>query len=271
MLRVRSSALVVDDQGHLRFAGELFSGLAYRAEADGGVPAIDIIEGGRARGISDDWLDLPEGGARVDRSSLQAAGDYGPYLWHGAPVTGVVYTFDRAGPCLVEELYRDGLPTDDAMRAWYRTGALKQLVRGEEGSAWFEDGRLQAKGADDTTLLNLIVHEDGRLGGLTLADATLLDLAATAQLPLADELFLIGPAIDTALLTALRDRTALAAVPRLRLIETSAGPEVVDLLVTFEGLQELWLRQNPGLQLADAERLRALRPGCVVHFEEEDV
>jgi hypothetical protein len=270
MRRVRSSALVKDAEGRLSDPAGPFSGLAYPVDDEGRVGALAVVEEGIVTGSSEDWLVLPEGGSRIDRSKLEIAEDYGPLLAHHAPFTGVVYAFDRSGACVAEEACVAGYPTEEARTEWYASGALRARVRGEEGAAWFEDGRLQAKGVGDAVQLNLVTGDDGRLQGLVLGDAGLLDLASVERLTFADELSLIGPAIDTALLTTLSRRTALAEVPRLRLIETGAGPEVVDLLVTFARLTTLWLSKNPALRPDDAQRMRTARPDCTVHYQEPD-
>ena len=270
MPRVRWSALAADEAGRLCFQGRPFTGLAYRVDDDGIVQALERIDQGHRSGPSDDWLALPDDGQRLDLSYLAMAGDYGPYLWRGAQVTGVVYTFHREGPCLVEEAYRGGQPTDEARRAWYPSGAPQQLVQGQDGTAWFEDGGLQSKGTGETTLLNLVVRDDGRLGAINVGDAALLDLAAIARMPLSDEVFLIGNGIDTAQLVALRQATALAAVPRLRLSETAVGPEVIEVLAAFQGLQLLGLRKNAGLRPEDAARLTSLRPDVRVEYQATD-
>jgi hypothetical protein len=270
MQRVRWSALAADEAGRLCLGGQPFTGLAYRVDEEGIVQALERIDAGRRTGPSDDWLALPADGRRLDLSHLAMAGDYGPYLWRGAPVTGVVYTFHREGPCLVEEAYRDGQPTDEARRAWYPSGAPQQLVQGQDGTAWFEDGGLQSKGSGETTLLNLVLRDDGRLGAINVGDARLLDLAAIARMPLSDEVFLIGLGIDTPVLVALRQATALAAVPRLRLSETAVGPEAIDVLAAFQGLRMLGLRQNAALRPEDAGRLTALRPDVRVEYQAAD-
>jgi hypothetical protein len=267
MLRVRSSALTTDDEGRSCYLAAPFSGLAYRVDDDGVVSALAVVEQGKITGASDDWLALPEGGSRVARTSLETAEDYGPLLWQSAPFTGVVYFFDRRGACVVEEAYVAGYATEEARRAWFASGALQRLVQGEEGSTWFEDGRLQAKGVGDTVLLNLVMGDDGRLAGLVLGDASLLDLETVRRARLADELLLIGPAIDDALLRALRDQTALGEVPRLRLIDTSVGPEGLGVVASLAGLVELWLTNNPALHADEVERYQARVPGCTVHFE----
>lgn len=269
MLRVKFSALTVDSRGVLRFGDAIYSGLAYHVDPEGVVQAIDLVEAGRTTGRSNDWLEVPEGGERVERAGLEMAGDYGPYLWRGASITGVVYSFDSRGVCGVEEIYRHGLPSNEGRRSWYPSGAPWQLLQGEDGSSWFEDGRLQSKSSGDTTLLNLVVR-DGRLSGIVAWDQSLIDIETIKRMTFADELLLIGPAIDTALLMTLSDRTALAAVPRLRLIETSVGPEVVALLKTFTGLTTLWLEKNHALRPDDAERIRSARLDWTVHYQERD-
>ena len=268
--RVRLNSLATDEAGRLCFRGQPFTGMAYRVDDDGIVQALECVDAGQRTGPSDDWLALPADGRRLDLSHLDMAGDYGPYLWRGVPVTGVVYTFHRDGPCLVEEAYREGQPTDEARRAWYPSGVPRQLVQGQDGAAWFEDGGLQSKGSGETTLLNLVLRDDGRLGAINVGDAALLDLAAVARMALSDEVFLIGPGIDTPVLMALRQTTPLAAVPRLRLSETAVGPESIDVLAAFQGLKVLGLRQNAALRPEDAERLTALRPDVRVEYQAAD-
>jgi hypothetical protein len=267
MLRVRWNGLATDEQSRLCFRGQLFAGLAYHVDDDGIVHALERIDEGQRAGPSDDWLALPDEGLRLDLSHMEMAGDYGPYLWRGAPVTGVVYTFDREGRCLVEEAYRDGHPADEARRAWYSSGAAQQLVQGQDGTAWFEDGGLRSKGSGETTLLNLVLRDDGCLGAINVGDASLLDLATIARMPLSDEVFLIGSGIDTARLVALSQATALAGVRRLRLSETAVGGEAIDVLAAFQGLTVLGLRKNAALRPQDAERLTALRPDVRVEYQ----
>jgi hypothetical protein len=270
-LRVRASALAAGEDGRARFQGAPFSGLAYRVSEAGVVQSIDVFADGRRAGVSDDWLDLPEGaGARAVVEALDAEGAYGPYFRGSALMEGVVYTFDPTGPCVLEEVYRRGVPSGDSLRSWFASGAARQWVRGREGRSWFEDGRLESKDADGITALSLTVDNDGRLRAVLVADASVFDLDATARFPLAAALSLVGPAVDTAWLAAFRDRTALAAVPVLRLIDSAAGPDVVDFFAALAGARTLSLTKNRALTLADVERLRVHRPDCVVHFEPAD-
>ena len=265
--RVSSQALVRGDDDRERFQGAPYSGLAYRVNDAGVVESIDILVDGRPTQTSDDWLDSPKGGPRVLVERLDADGDYGPYFWKNHLLEGVVYTFGPAGHCLSEEVFRRGLPSADSRRAWFPSGARRQLVEGATGNSWFEDGRLESRSVGDTTQLNLTVDDDGRLRGILVADADLFDLDATARFPLAAELSLMGPTIDSAWLTRFRDRTALADVRRLHLVESGVGPEAVDFFAALEGPRELWLQNNRAFRAGDADRLRARRPDCVVHFE----
>lgn len=283
MLRVRWSALIPDDDGRLcrsvalitrsdgrtgRF-GEPFSGLVYGVDDDGIVGPIFEVNDGVVTGERDDWIAIPERGLRVDRSSLDIEEDYGPMLFGGAPFTGAAYYFEDSGACTAEVAYADGQATEVSQRAWYESGAPRELVGGGEYTSWFEDGRLQRRAVRGTVLYNLILRDDGRLGGILVADPRLFDLEAVRRLPFADELFLIGRAIDDALLRTLRDHTGLDAVPRLRLIKTSVGPAGLEVLASLAGLAALWLVKNPALRIEDAEQLQARRPGCAVHVEGE--
>jgi hypothetical protein len=266
-LRARLSALATDEEGRLCRMGVPFSGLAYCVADEGIVCEIKVVEKGTVIGPSSDWLDVGRG-RRLDRASLDLADDYGPLVWRGTPVDGVVYFFDTRGVCLVEEAYEAGQPTDAARREWYASGAPKALLRGSEGSAWFEDGRLRNRRGDGRTLLNLVVRQDGRLGGIVLQDQSLFDVATVRPMVLSDDVMLLGRGIDARLLGMLLDETELGAVPRLRLIETAIGPQDVGVLASLPGLGELWLAKNPSLSPHDADVLRARRPDCVVHYEE---
>ena len=267
MRRVRSSALTTDDEGRSCHAGAPFSGLAYRVDDEGVVREIQVLVQGAVTGVSDDWLELGEG-ERLDRESLDLEDAYGPLLRRGAKVDGVVYFFDPRGACLLEETYSAGQPTDTARREWYPSGAPKALVRGADGWAWFEDGRLRARAVDGRTLLNLVVREDGGLGGIVLHDPDLFDMGTVRPMAVSKELLLTGHGIDDRLLGALRDETKLGAVTRLRLIDTAVGPEGVEILVSLPGLREVWLAKNRSLGPGQSEELRARRPDCLVHHEE---
>lgn len=264
--RIALSALLPDEAGLLLRDGAPFSGLAYRVGAEGIVEGIEKVEGGRVVGASSDWLDLGAG-HRLDRAHLELGDAYGPLLWRGAPVDGIVYVFDRQGVLLLEEAYDAGEPADTARREWYPSGAPKALLQGKDGSAWFEDGRLRSRRIDGTTTFNLVVREDGRLAGMTIDDRSLLDIASLEAMPLSDEVMLVGGAIDAALLQALVDGTKLASVPRLRFIQTALAADAVDVLASLPWPRELWLAKNASFGVPEAEALRARRPDFVVHDE----
>lgn len=266
MRRVWAGALGLGDDGALRFDGEVFSGLALRVDQAGIVEAIEIVEAGHVVGASEDWLPLPEGGTRVVRAALQMESDYGPLLFDGEPITGVVYWFGAGHVCELEQVVVRGLPIDEGRRSWYPSGSPMQLIRGEDGFSWFEDGRLESRRVGMDTLLNVVVN-DGRLTALVLGDAGLFDLTTVGRTPFASELVLVGAAIDAPLLATLRERAGLYAVERLRLVETGAGPEVADVLGSLPALTTLWLQANTGLDAAAVERLRAALPRCVVHHD----
>ncbi|MFO0615561.1 MAG: hypothetical protein U0414_23410 [Polyangiaceae bacterium] len=273
MLRVRWHAFVSDDQGRLVFPrdadgrpSEPFSGLAYHVE-EGVVRALLVVTDGVATGASDDWLPIPEGGLRVDASLVAEEEDYGPQLFKGAPLTGAVYDFLPTGECIAETVYVDGRPTEESERTWYPTGAPRDWVGNGEAAAWFPDGRLQRRAAGGAMQMNLIVRDDGRLGGIYLADPTLLDLDTVRRMTFSDEVLLIGPSVDASLVRALASTTTLGAVPRLRVIETGAGAEIVEVLAALPGPRAVWLSRNAGLDAEDAARLERLRPEVAVHFE----
>lgn len=267
MRRVRSDSLSTDHDGRLVSAGAPYTGLAYLVDEDGVVREIQTVEDGMVTGLSRDWLELTIG-ERLDRSSLELEDAYGPLVRRGEPVDGVVYFFNRAGACILEEAYEGGQPTDEiALREWYPSGAPKARRRVDDGEAWFEDGRLQARMVDGNTVFNLVVRDDGSLGGIVLSDATLFDVTAVRGMAYADELLLTGEAIDSGLLRTLRNDTPLGTVPLLRLSDTAVGPEAVEILASLAGLKELWLSENRSLDPRHAEELRTRRPDCIVHYE----
>jgi hypothetical protein len=227
------------------------------------------VDQGVVTGASDDWIAIPERGARVDRSILEIEEDYGPMLFRGAPFTGAAYYFEDSGACVAEVACADGHATEVLQRAWYESGAPQEIIGGGEYTSWFEDGRLQRRAVRGTVLYNLILRDDGLLGGILVADPQLFDLEAVRRLSFADEVFLIGRAVDDDLLRTLRDHTGLDAVPRLRLIKTSVGPAGLEVLASLDGLAALWLVKNPALRAEHAEQLQARRPDCAVHFEGE--
>jgi hypothetical protein len=269
MKRIKKSALTTDELGVLRLGTQAYSGLAYVVTPEGGVGSIERVEAGRVTGLSEDWFDLPEGGARVDRAMLEEAGDHGPFLWRGAAMNGIVYGFDSEGICFLEELYKGGLPADEARRAWYVSGGAKQAFEGEEGSSWFEDGRLQSKRVEDKTLFNMVLS-DGRLRSLRIEERSLFDITTLRGMGFAEEFFLIGAGIDAGLIAALCQSTPLAKVQQLRLIRTSVGPEVLDSLAAFDDLTALWLEGNPALGSDEADLIRAALADCTVHVQEAD-
>jgi hypothetical protein len=269
MQRMKSSSLVADEQGRLTRGGVVFSGLAYRVREDGLLDAIDIVDEGVVQGISDDWIPSPAGGGpRVDSASLQIIEDYGPRRWQGEPLAGIAYFFRLDGTLDVEDAYVRGYATDKARRAWYASGAPRQVVQGEEGTVWFEDGRLQAKGVGDQVWLNLVVgQEDGRLRAVILNDASLFQLDSVARLAWADDVSLVGAGIDATVLAQLGGQTGLRTVRRLSVVETSVGSDGVQTLGSLASLTTLWLSRNRGLAAWDVDAVRALRPDCVVHYE----
>lgn len=268
MRRIRTSTLTTDDNGRLSYEGARFSGLAYRVEDDGVVRELLAVSEGSVSGTSDDWLPQLEG-ARLDRASLELADAYGPLLWRGAPVDGIVYTFNGQGLCLVEEAYASGQPADTARREWYPSGAPKADMRNGDGWAWFEDGRVRARATPEQTLLNLPVRDDGSLSGIVLHDPSLLDVTSVKPMAFSNEFLLTGRGVDDRLLQTLRDETGLGTVLRLHLIDTAVTPASVEVLASLKSLNELWLRRNRALGPGQVEALRARRPDGVVHYEED--
>ena len=266
MLRVRSDALLGDDEGRRWFRGQLFHGLAYEVEADGRVAGLVSMVAGRAADPSSDWLPLPPGGVRADRASLEMAGDYGPWTWLGLPVCGVVYSFAVDGTCSVEETFDDGLPDDRGRRAWYGSGAPNILVEQAGSTVWFEDGSVRTRRIDDVLLLNLIVSEQGWLRGIVLKGASLLDVDSIARRPFAAKLLLLGAGVDDALLARLAALASFRDVQRLAVTETALGRAAVDVLASAERLLSVTLEGNAGLGSIEAERLRALRPEMMVEL-----
>lgn len=264
--RVHSSVLLPDDQGRARWGGEPFTGLAYRVDKEGIVRELQVFEEGVLTGLSDDWLDVGEG-QRLDRAGLDLEDAYGPFLRGGAPVDGVVYFFGPGGACVQEEAYAAGQPTEAARREWYPSGAPKSLLRGAEGWAWFEDGRLRTKAVNGKTLLNLVERE-GALAGIVVEDAGLLDMTTVQPKTLSKDLLLVGHGIDDRVLQTLRDETKLGAVPCLRLRDTAVGPEGIEIVASLPALREVWLVKNRSLGARQAEDLTARRPDCVVHYQE---
>lgn len=260
---------ITDPEGVRRYRGVPFSGLAYRVE-DGVVESIAVVQEGVVSGVSDDWIDVPEGGLRVDADLLDEEEDYGPLLFKGAALTGAAYDFAASGACIEEVEYVDGRATETSQRAWYESGAPREVIGEGVYTSWFQDGRLQRRAEKGTLLFNLILRDDGRLGGIFVAEPGFFDVDTVRRIPFSDEVLLIGKAMDAEVLRSLHDHTGLRAVPRLRLIETSVGPTGVDLLVSFLGLVELWLVNNLALGPQDAEQIRRRRPECVVHFEAEE-
>lgn len=266
-LRIHAGVLGTDSSGRSTLGDALFSGLAYSVDEDGMVREIRIVEEGLPAGVSNDWLDAG-GRDRLDREVLDLADDYGPLVRGETPVDGIVYFFDRTGACILEEAYERGIAADTARREWYRSGAPRALLDADDsGSAWFEDGRLMARRLNGRTLLNLVIRDDGRLGGITLYDRALLDPASIRSTPFSDEVLLIGTGFDLAILGTLIDQTGIGAVPRLHLIKTEIGPECVDRLARLGNLQEVYLTENRLLGPQDAANLRDRKPGLVVHYE----
>jgi hypothetical protein len=265
-MRIHAGVLGTDSTGRSTLGDAIFSGLAYVVDGEGNVREIRIFEEGMPAGISNDWVDAG-GRDRLDRAVLDLADDYGPLVRGETPVDGIVYFFDLTGACILEEAYEGGIPADTARREWYRSGAPKALLDSEGGTAWFEDGRLQAKRVDGQTLLNLVTHDDGRLGAITLYDRALFDPVSIRSMPYSDELLLIGPGFDLATLGTLIDQPGIGAVARLHLIKTELGADCVDRLARLAGLQEVYLTENRLLSPQDAQNLRDRKPGLVVHYE----
>jgi hypothetical protein len=163
--RLRRREIVKIDlgKGRAHRVGMPFTGLAY-CFTRGLLQKIRIVEHGVVTGVSDDWLALPDGGSRVDRSMLDPGEGYGPFMLGGAPFTGAAYDFEESGACASEVLYADGYPTETSQRAWYESGALKEII--DEGSytSWFDDGHLERRVVDEIQLYAIITRDNGRLG-----------------------------------------------------------------------------------------------------------
>ncbi len=270
MQRVRSSVLTKNREDLWCLQDKPFSGLVYNITDNGLIQEVQVMQQGVNTGTTNDWLDLPNGGLRVDATHLQVEEDYGPMLFRGAPFTGIGYFFDGENHCVLEEAYQAGHPSDTARRRWYASGAWQLQLQGNDGVGWFEDGRLQYKGAGDAVFLNLVTRDDGRLGAIVLFDHNLFDVTTIQQLTYSDELLLIGPAINTELLRTLRDHTTLRSVPQLQLIDSSVGPEGIDVLVSLDGLKDLTLTNNPFLLAEHVQQIRERRPDCTVHYEQPE-
>ncbi len=265
--RMRASALTVDGEGRWCLGGEPFSGLAYHVNDAGDVTAIDRVDRGAVVGPSDDWLDVPAGGDRVLLSALYMEFDYGPLLRDGTPFTGVAYTFFESGSCAAETVYQDGEFTHRAERRWYPSGALRTLFRDGEETGWFEDGRLQRKRRNDwDTVFSLFLREDGRLGGIEVADASLLDLDTIRALPFSDDLVLAGKAIDDHLLSTFGEEPGMRAVRRLSLVGSSVSRAGLLAFTPPGDLTKLHLWANKNLTAADADAFQKAHPACAVEY-----
>ncbi|WP_161097560.1 hypothetical protein [Duganella vulcania] len=262
MLRINSNSLSVGVPGPVRFKREVFSGLIYVMDEDQTLAVLLLIEDGRLTAISHDWIALPKGGTRIDADALESEDGYGPFYWRGEPFTGVAYSFGPEGHCVDEQVYLEGMAEYPAQRAWYLSGAPRFAAEGGTYMAWFEDGRLQAKGDAITNVhaLRLLLAGDGILKGIELRERELFDFDTVAALQLTPEFFLIGPAIDNALIEELLRHPFFRTTPRLWLVETGADARIFDILGACTGLKTLSLRKNPALRAdLDAQILQRLR------------
>lgn len=266
--RVRTSALQTDTTGRACRAGARYSGLGYRVDDEGMVCEMVVYEDGVATGVSEDWLPLVRG-VRIDRASLEIAEDYGPLLFRGAPVDGVVYDFTRDGACVREEALEFGQSTGMACNEWYSSGARRSVVNTGGGWGWFENGRLRTVATGSQLELNLLLSDEGRLRAIVLHNASLLDIETLGALSFDDEVLLTGRALDDQAVDRLFFGTGFRAVPRVRLIETAVGPLTIAYLGLMSALREVWLTRNRALNSVHAEALRRLRPDCTVHEEGE--
>jgi hypothetical protein len=265
--RVKADFLIPESDGKLHFAGAPFSGLAYYVSPGHVLERIVEFSDGVAAGPSRDWLDLPPDGLRVDEESLFVAEDYGSAVFEDRTFTGIAYAFTADGRCYSETEFLGGHETETSLREWYETGEPKALIGGGEATSWLPNGRLRAKGVGVDVLLSLNTRDDGRLSSLVLYDRRLLDLETLRSLTPTDDFMMVGAAIDTEVLRALHNRTPIGTIRKLRLAETGVDRNAVEVLASFENLNELWLDRNPGLGLEDAREIELRRPGCAVHIE----
>lgn len=268
-MRLNAGVLATDREGLARAPnGYPYTGLAYHVDDDGVLRSISIMTQGRASGLSTDWLPLTEGGLRVDSSMLDAGHGYGPFLLHGAPFSGVAYTFDEGGACTSEVLYAEGFPTETLEREWYACGSPLRVLDHEGCTVWFEDGRIRQRAIAGELRYNVVVRENGRLVGIYMVDPQLFDIDTVRRLPFDRELMLMGDGFDTHLLATLRLQASLSSVQMLNLVRTSVGPDAVELLAGLPSLNTLRLEHTPAIGQREVARLQALRPELAILVKE---
>lgn len=268
MLRVRADRLAIGADGLLHWHGVAtpYDGAAYHMTPAGRLAAIVTVAGGVAGAASSDWIDLPAGGERVDYAVLDLGDGSGPCLLDGSPFAGVVYTFEADGQCSAEMQYADGFATETSGREWYPGGALERFIDpAGTVSEWTADGTLEGYVVGSELRYGITLGDNGRVGVLTLADRLLLDAAVLERLGFDDEVWLIGPAVDAAVLRTL---AGLRTVSGLRLIRTAFAAADLAMLAALPALRTVWLQQNPGLDAAAARQLAAARRDWTVYLDD---
>lgn len=268
MLRVRADRLALGADGLLHWQGMAtpYDGAAYHMTAAGRLAAIVSVAGGVAGAASSDWIDLPAGGERMDYAALDVGDGSGPCLLDGSPFAGVGYTFEADGQCSAEMLYADGFATETSGREWYPGGAPQRFIDPAGTVAeWAVDGTLDGYVVGAELRYGITLGDNGRVGVLTLADRSLLDTASLERLGFDEEVWLIGPAIDAAVLRAL---AGLQTVSGLRLIRTAFTAADLAALAALPALRTVWLQENPGLDAAAARQLAAARGDWTVYLDD---
>jgi hypothetical protein len=253
-----------------------YTGLAYHVDEAGVVGRLEAFRDGFSEGASEDWLDLPEGGLRVDSGFLDMTEEGGPLLFQDQPFTGISYYFDEGdGHCVEEERVESG--EIESGRGFFPNGKRRYETNGMDCLHWLEDGRIGAKDYQGLTVYRLTLDEAGQLFWLVLRDASLLELEVVNSLRLAADFKLSGQGVDSHVLHALSRHPDFPAIRQLRLASTDvAGGDLVDILRqdpsdplgrTGLNLTGIELVGNPGVLADDAAQLTAMRPSCAVTFD----
>lgn len=253
-----------------------YTGLAYHVDEAGVVGRLEVFRDGISEGDSEDWLDLPEGGLRVDSGFLEMTEEGGPLLFQDQPFTGVSYYFDEDdGHCVEEERTESG--EVESGRGFFPSGARRYESNGMDCLHWLEDGRIGAKDYQGLTVYRLTLDEAGKLFWLVLRDASALDLEVVNSLRLAADFKLSGQGVDSRVLKAIAGHPDFPAIRQLRLASTDiAGDDLTNILRkdpsdprgrAVMDLTGLELVDNPGVLAEDAAQLAAMWPSCAVMFD----
>ena len=266
MMRLRFSALTrVGARVFLVQAG--YTGLAYHVDEAGVVARLEVFRDGISEGTSEDWLELPEGGLRVDSGFLEMTEEGGPLLFQDQPFTGISYYFDEGdGHCVEEERVENG--EIESGRGFFPGGERRYESNGMDCLHWLEDGRIAAKDYQGLTVYRLTLDEAGKLFWLVLRDASILELDVVNSLRLAADFKFSGEGVDSRVLHAIAGHPDFPAIRHLRLASTDvAGGDLVNILRQDSSeppgragpnLTGLELVGNPGVLADDAAHLTAM-------------